>query len=34
MSDKGYSLLEVLMAMTIIVIVGGAAIALAHASVD
>ena len=34
MSDKGYSLLEVLMAMTIMVIVGGAAIALAHASVD
>lgn len=34
MSDKGYSLLEVLMAMTIMVIVGGAALPLAHASVD
>lgn len=34
MSDKGYSLLEVLMAMTIMVIVGGAAIPLAHTSVD
>ena len=34
MNDKGYSLLEVLMAMTIMVIVGGAAIPLAHASVD
>ena len=34
MESKGYSLLEVLMAMTIMVIVGGAAIALAHASVD
>ena len=34
MNDKGYSLLEVLMAITIMVIVCGAAIPLAHASVD
>lgn len=34
MTDKGYSLLELLMAMTIIVIVGAAAIPLAHSSVD
>ncbi len=34
MESKGYSLLEVLMAMTIMVIVGGAAIPLAHSSVD
>jgi prepilin-type N-terminal cleavage/methylation domain-containing protein len=31
---KGYSLLEILMAITIMVIVGGAAIPLAHHSVD
>lgn len=31
---KGYSLLELLMALTVMVIVGGAAIPLAHASVD
>lgn len=31
---KGYSLLEVLMALTLAVIVGGAGIPLAHASVD
>ena len=34
MESKGYSLLEVLMAITIMVIVGGAAIPLAHSSVD
>ena len=34
MESKGYSLLEVLMAMTIMVIVGGAAIPLTHGSVD
>ena len=34
MESKGYSLLEALMAMTIMVIVGGAAIPLAHNSVD
>ena len=34
MESKGYSLLELLMAMAIIVIVGGAAIPLAHSSVD
>ena len=34
MNARGYSLLEVLMAMTIMVIVGGAAIPLAHSSVD
>ena len=34
MKSKGYSLLEVLMAITLIVIVGGAAIPLAHSSVD
>ena len=34
MSDTGYSLLELLMAMAILVIVGGAALPLAHASVD
>ena len=34
MKSKGYSLLEVLMAMTILVIVAGAAIPLAHSSVD
>lgn len=34
MKNKGYSLLEVLMAMTVMVIVGGAAIPLAHSSVD
>jgi prepilin-type N-terminal cleavage/methylation domain-containing protein len=34
MSNRGYSLLEVLMAMTIMVIIGGAAIPLAHSSVD
>jgi prepilin-type N-terminal cleavage/methylation domain-containing protein len=33
-NTKGYSLLEVLMAITLMVIVGGAAIPLAHASVD
>jgi prepilin-type N-terminal cleavage/methylation domain-containing protein len=32
--SKGYSLLEVLMAITVMVIVGGAAIPLAHSSVD
>jgi len=32
--SKGYSLLEVLMAMTILVVVAGAAIPLAHSSVD
>lgn len=34
MKSKGYSLLEVLMAITIMVIVGGAAIPLAQSSVD
>ena len=34
MESKGYSLLELLMAMTIMVIVGGAAIPLAQSSVD
>ena len=34
MNSRGYSLLEVLMVMTISVIVGGAAIPLAHGSVD
>ena len=34
MESKGYSLLEVLMALTLMVIVGGAAIPLAHSSVD
>ena len=34
MESKGYSLLEVLMAMTVMVIVGGAAIPLAQSSVD
>lgn len=34
MESKGYSLLEVLMAITVMVIVGGAAIPLAHSSVD
>ena len=34
MQSKGYSLLEVLMAMTIMVIVGGAAIPLTHSNVD
>ena len=34
MESKGYSLLEVLMAITLMVIVGGAAIPLAHTSVD
>ena len=34
MNTKGYSLLEVLMAITLMVIVGGAAIPLAHSSVD
>ncbi len=34
MNSKGYSLLEVLMAMTVMVIVSGAAIPLAHTSVD
>jgi prepilin-type N-terminal cleavage/methylation domain-containing protein len=34
MESRGYSLLEVLMAITIMVIAGGAAIPLAHASVD
>lgn len=34
MESKGYTLLEALMAITIIVIVGGAAIPLAHSSVD
>ena len=34
MKSKGYSLLEVLMAMTVMVIVGGAAIPLAQSSVD
>ena len=34
MKSKGYSLLEVLMAITVMVIVGGAAIPLAHNSVD
>ena len=34
MRSKGYSLLEVLMVITVMVIVGGAAIPLAHASVD
>ena len=34
MKTRGYTLLELLMAMTIMVIVGGAAIALAHSSVD
>ncbi len=34
MSTNGYSLLEMLMAMTLMVIVGGAAIPLAHSSVD
>jgi prepilin-type N-terminal cleavage/methylation domain-containing protein len=33
-NSNGYSLLEVLMAMTLMVIVGGAAIPLAHSSVD
>jgi prepilin-type N-terminal cleavage/methylation domain-containing protein len=32
--SKGYSLLEMLMAITLMVIVGGAAIPLAHSSVD
>ena len=34
MTSKGYSLLEVLMAITLMVIVGGIAIPLAHSSVD
>ena len=34
MNSKGYSLLEVLMAITVMVIVSGAAIPLAHTSVD
>jgi prepilin-type N-terminal cleavage/methylation domain-containing protein len=34
MNSKGYSLLEVLMAITLMVIVGGAAIPLAHGSID
>jgi prepilin-type N-terminal cleavage/methylation domain-containing protein len=34
MNSKGYSLLEVLMTMTLMVILGGAAIPLAHNSVD
>ena len=34
MESKGYSLLEVLMAITVMVIVGGAAIPLAQSSVD
>lgn len=34
MKSKGYSLLEVLIAITLMVIVGGAAIPLAHSSVD
>ncbi len=34
MNSKGYSLLEVLMAITVMVIVSGTAIALAHTSVD
>lgn len=34
MKSKGYSLLEVLMAITLMVIVGGAAIPIAHGSVD
>src|SRR5687767_15218998 len=34
MKSKGYSLLEVLLAITLMVIVGGAAIPLAHSSVD
>jgi prepilin-type N-terminal cleavage/methylation domain-containing protein len=34
MRNRGYSLLELLMAMTIMVIIGGAAIPLAYSSVD
>ena len=34
MNAKGYSLLEVLMAITIMVIIGGAAIPTAHSSID
>ena len=34
MKSKGYSLLEVLLAMTLMVIVGGAAIPLTYSSVD
>lgn len=34
MKSKGYSLLEALMAITVMIIVSGAAIPLAHASVD
>jgi prepilin-type N-terminal cleavage/methylation domain-containing protein len=34
MNTNGYSLLEMLMAMTLMVIVGGAAVPLAHSSID
>jgi prepilin-type N-terminal cleavage/methylation domain-containing protein len=33
-TSKGYSLLEVLMALTIIVVIGGAAIPIAHGGID